>query len=355
MPGREAGRGMRGMGSWVVAVLVISVLSLPCIAIPVLAHAPLTTGNNEDLASATFIPDPAKSWALYAELHEGGEAQYYRFDIREGERIYVSLFTTAAPEDETFVPELVLMGPGIPEMDPVPPFVETPPQGGILSVQGSRSSETTFEGFSPGVFVELAEISQEAPSNGTYYIAVFDPVRGGHYGLAVGYRESFTLSEWILIPFSLLPIYVWERQNPAAILAPAIAVFVMGTILIFLTQKGKSLLDTAGWIAAAAGLLFLGTGVTVFSQLMYALSRASPDSFVIVTILLALIPVILGLTTLRLAFRFAGRWTTRSRVWLFVLATLGIVAWSGYVMGPILAAVAGIVPSFRKTRLSGRQ
>jgi hypothetical protein len=332
------------MSSWVIALLALSALSFCVIAVPVLAHAPLFTSNNEDLTSATFIPDPAKSWALYAELHEGGEAQYYRFDMLEGERIYISLFTTAAPEDETFAPGLVLTGPGIPEMDAAPSFVEIPPEAGIQVVQGSRSSEATFEGFSPGVFVDLAEISREAPANGTYYIAVFDPARGGPYWLAIGYRESFTLSEWILIPFSLLSVYVWERQNLLAILAPAIVVFVLGAILVFQRQKGKKPLDSAGWIAAAAGLLFLGTGATVITQLLYAVSRASPDSFVIVTILLGFIPTVLGLMTLRLAFRHSGRWTIQSRAWLVIIAILGIAAWSGYVIGPILAIIAGIIP-----------
>jgi len=45
----------------------------------VLAHTPLEPPfDNESLATAYGVPDPTKSWAIYAELHEGGEAQYYR-------------------------------------------------------------------------------------------------------------------------------------------------------------------------------------------------------------------------------------------------------------------------------------
>jgi membrane protein CcdC involved in cytochrome C biogenesis len=346
--GLTEGYEMKKMGRPRRVMLILAALSLFCIAAPVLAHAPLLPGNNEDLGSATFIPDPTKSWALYGELHEGGEAQYYRFDIRQGERIHVSLFTTASSEDETFLPGLILMGPGIPEMDTAPPYVETLPHAGLLAMQGSRAAEATFEGFSPGVFVELAEISQEAPADGTYYIVVYSSVRGGHYGLAVGDREAFTLSEWILIPFSLLAIYLWERQNLLVILAPAITVFIVGIAMILRRGRRNLPLDMPGWSASVAGLLFLATGATVFSQLLFALSYSSPDSFVIVTILLGIIPVILGIATLRLAFRHSGHWTAGSQAWLFILAVLAIAAWSGYLIGPILAAVAGIIPSLRK-------
>ena len=34
-----------------------------------------------------FISDPIKSWAIYGELHEGREAHYYRFEIRNGYRM----------------------------------------------------------------------------------------------------------------------------------------------------------------------------------------------------------------------------------------------------------------------------
>jgi hypothetical protein len=328
----------------------ILLILLPAgISSPVLAHAPLIAENNNNLGSATYIPDPAKSWAIYSELQMGGEAQYYRFDVRKGEWINVSLFTTTAPEDESFAPGLILTGPGIAENDLIPSFVETPFQAGTLVVQSARSPEATFEGFTPGVLVELAEISWEVPADGTYFIIVFDAERGGHYGLAVGYRESFTISEWILIPFSLLSIYIWERQNPLVVFAPTIAILIIGATLTF-RHKEKTSLDIVGGITIAAGLLYLSTGATVFYQLLFALSQSSPDSFVAVTILLGIIPILLGIALLRLAFHHSHRWTVRSQMELFILAVLGIVSWSGYVIGPVLAGIAGILPSFVRKR-----
>jgi hypothetical protein len=333
-------------GRCAIFVLIIPLILISLISAPVLAHAPLAVGNHENLGSATTIPDPTKSWALYAELSEGEDVHYYRFDIREGERISVSLFTTTAPEDERFDPVLILMGPGITERDTVPPFIETVSNSGILVVRSSRAAVATFEGFSPSAFVDLARISRVAPANGTYYLVVYGESGGGHYGLAIGNRESFTLTEWMVMPFSLLSIYAWERQNLLVILAPAFAVVILGALLLRGRRKDSFPLDTAGRISVAAGLLFLGTGATVFSQLVYALSRSSPDPFIVVTIVLGIVPLMLGLVTLRLALHHSGRWTSRSRAGLLIIAVLATVSWSGYLIGPVLALIAGIVPSF---------
>jgi hypothetical protein len=352
MPDADRGISLKDGRASTIGAVMLFFFSLSLLIVPTLAHAPLATGNNEDLASATFIPDPTKSWALYAELHQGGEAQYYRFDILKGERIHASMFTTAASEDVTFVPELVLMGAGVLETDTIPSYIETPSDAGVISVRGTRASRATYEGFAPSVFVELADINMEAPETGTYYLAVYDSDRGGHYGLAVGDQESFTLAEWILSPYALLSVYQWERQNMAIVLVPAIAIFLIGLYLIFRRQPGMPSLDVPGWIASMAGLLYLGTGAIVYSQMFFALSYSMPDSFVIVTILFGTIPIILGLEIIRSAFRHTRQWNVHSRTWLIILAVLGITAWAGYVIGPILVGIASILPAGMRKKVN---
>jgi hypothetical protein len=69
-------------------VLVLGMLIGTLLAVPIVqAHSPTVAGDNESVATATVISDPTKSWAVYAELHEGGEAQYYKFDISAGQTI----------------------------------------------------------------------------------------------------------------------------------------------------------------------------------------------------------------------------------------------------------------------------
>lgn len=322
-------------------LLVTAILIIPTAT----AHAPLGSGSNESLETATVVPEPTKSWAIYAALHEGGEAQYYVFDIGQGERIHISLLTTTAPEDAEFMPGVILMGPGVPSRGFVPSYVETPDGAGILAVNGTRAAHATYEAFAPSSFVELADISMDAPASGRYYVAVQEPNRGGHYGLAIGDRESFTLSEWLLTPFSLLSVYEWERQSLPLVLLPAIATAALGLFLLVRRQRAGKSLDMIGWTGAVAGLLFLATGATVLSQMVLSVSRSSLDAFAIVTLIFAVVPITLGLLTVRLTLRNSGHWTLRSRLYLIVLGSGALFAWAGFVIGPILSIAAAVLPS----------
>jgi hypothetical protein len=74
----------------------------------------------------------------------------------------------------------------------------------------------------------IAEISLEAPATGTYYLVIFEPHRGGPYGLDVGYEERFGLEEWILIPIFAIGIHEWEGQSIAFILVPMELTLIVG-------------------------------------------------------------------------------------------------------------------------------
>ena len=330
------------------STVLLLVLFLLCfVVVPdVLAHAPLDTGTNENITSATIIPDPVKSWAIYATLHEGNEAQYYRFDINAGQRIHISLFTTTTGEDAAFSPAIALMGEDIPVQGAVPAYVQVPPGARIMAVSPVRASYATYEAFAPSSFVGLAEISWDATATGTYYLAVYDPVQGGgNYGIAIGDQESFTPAEWIQSPLALLNVYQWERQDLFLVLAPAAIILVVGILLILTRKPAGTPLDLPGWFGAVAGLLFLGTGATLFTQMTYALLHAPPDPLVVVTFIFIMSSVILGLATLRHAFLHARIWTFRHRIILAILGLLALIAWSGYIVGPALAVIASALPS----------
>ena len=100
----------------VIIILFICLTILPI----AFAHTPLGTADNESLEKATVIPDPAKSWALYSDLHGNREAQYYCFSIEEGQRILVMLTKPTDPEYENFSPKLALMGPELDDKGNVP-------------------------------------------------------------------------------------------------------------------------------------------------------------------------------------------------------------------------------------------
>ena len=302
-------------------------------------------GSNESLATATVVPDPTKSWAIYGQLHEGAEAQYYRFDAVEGQRIHVSLLKSTAPDDEGFLPSFVLMGPKITLRGNVPAYVEVPQGAGSMVVEGKQPTQASYEAFSPSAFYLLAELEVSAPSSGSYYVAVYEASRGGHYGLAIGDRESFTLSEWILSPVSFISIYQWEGQSLPFMFAPAAATLAVGIgLVIFRRRVRESPKTVFEWSAALAGLLFLASGFTVLTQMISALTRAPAGPDIGITLTLALVPVILGVVTVRLALRTVGRINVRKRMRLAILGLLALFAWAGFIVGPSLAILASVLP-----------
>jgi hypothetical protein len=312
-----------------------------------LAHTPLRPDDNESLETATVIPDPTKSWAIYAELHEEGEAQYYRLDLKQGERFRAMLFIPI--EENGFLPNLVIMGSGIQSQDAVPPYVEVPDEAGIKLVEANGSVGPAYEPFTPSSYYYLADFDLEVPVDGAYYVAVYESSRGGHYGLAIGYREEYTLDEWILVPIDVIGIHQWEGQSLGFILAPLVATLVIG-FLVLIWRKKNLYRSFRTWMGTLAGLLYLGTGVMMLTQMFIALTTAALELSVLVTVVFAMLPILLGFGVLRLTVRSDETVTIRVRALLALLGILGIFAWAGLLIGPSLVFLTSILPGSETTR-----
>ncbi|MCP8307066.1 MAG: hypothetical protein H3Z49_08235 [archaeon] len=312
----------------------------------VLAHTPLQPPiDNESLETALLISDPTKSWALYAELHEGGEAEYYRLDMGDGERLYTQLFIPTSEKND-FLPNLAIMGPGIASHDVIPEYVEVPEGAGVMLVEAQRPDEPSYEPFTPSSSYFLAQVDLEVSSTGTYFIAVFEPSQGGRYGLAIGYREEFGLDEWIRVPIDVIGIHQWEGQSLAFILAPMIATVIIGFGLFIWKRKGmfRNVFYLTG---VSAGLLYIGSGAMMFTQMILALTTANPDLSVFVTIVFALIPILLGIAIIRLTTKDRDGISKRVRVLLALLGFLGLFAWAGLIVGPALSLLTSVLPAKR--------
>ena len=329
-----------------------SIMFISCLLlIPgVLAHAPNFPGDNEHLNKATYIQDPTKSWAIFAQLHEGGEAQYYRFDIAEGQKIDITLNTPAGRLSTEFLPSFALMGPNVTTQGQLPSYVQVPEGSGVLVEEGKQPAQATYEGFAPSGFSRLAGVRLNAPASGTYYVVVYDPSSGGHYGLAIGNRETYTPLEYISIPISLITVYQWEGQSVTQIFAPLVLTVVIGLVLmIWSSVRRKSAYAPVQWVAALAGLLFLGSGASKFYQMLFTLTQTPVTPQITVTLVLALVSIILGLLTLRIALVSGGALTVKTRVSFFILGLVALFAWAGLLVGPALVVISSLLPSRTQT------
>ena len=323
-------------------ILIYCIFSIPSVS----GHSPLISGDTGKLDEAMFIPDPTKSWAIYGELHEGGEAHYYRFEIKTGQGIYISLMKPTSPEYKGFMPGFVLMGPGLNNRGNIPDYIEKPALANAVVMPGVQPREATYEPFAPSSFYQLAELNIPAPESGAYYIAVFEPLQGGHYSLAIGQSEAFSLIEWILIPVSLISIYQWEGQSLIMILLPVVVIPAL--CLIFLWKRNWKAKTLFEWTGIMAGFLFIGTGFSVIFQMVLALSRTSLAQEVAITVILAFFPILLGIVVIRIIMQNRERIDVRKRVYLAMLGIFALFVWAGFLVGPVLAMLASVMPARKK-------
>lgn len=337
-----------------IIVLILILILLPVSSI--FAHSPVFPEENHDFEHAFQIENPSKSWVIYSVLEHPGKGDYYKFIVSKGENINISLMTSENPNVSGFLPSFALIVPGLDEKDILPSYIEVPDGYGSIVVNGKDPGKASYEPFTPGWFYELGDIYIDAPAGGTYYIIVYDSSQNtGNYGLPVGYVESFTLREWITIPITVQSTYIWEGQNIFIIYLPLIFTIVTGGIILFLrNKKGKAPKGLSKWLAAFAGLAFLGTSLGIFYQMLLAITVTGFALEAVITVVIAIIGIILTTITLLYAVRKKPLLTIGRRIGLAIIGVFALFVWSGFFLGPALAILAAIVPPYNPAKKFNR-
>jgi len=335
-----------------IATLLAILILVPATA--VLAHSPVFPEENLSPSTAYEISDPDKSWAIYTVL-EHENVNYYRFTRSSGEKIQISLIVPESPSDSGFLPSFALLGPGLIPDEHVNDRIQVPSGYGSITVDGIDPGQAVYEPFTPGWFYEVGSLTVSAPADGNYYIAVFDPTHHGNahnhiqqatnYALIIGYLESFTPLELVLIPYSVQEIYSWEGQNQFIIFLPMLLVLIVGAaILYWRRRQGKNPNGISKRLAAVGGLLFLGSAVGTIYQMSIALNASGLAGAALITLILAAISIVLGVITLRYALMTNAALTVPRRVGLITSAVIALFLWSGLYLGPALVIVSALVP-----------
>jgi hypothetical protein len=325
---------------WLLPVFFILLFS---IVLPVNAHVPISADNNNYLTNALSVEKPTKSYAIYGHLHDTGDGGYYRFNLNAGDRLTLSLMTTGfgAP-----VPDMIVMSPGAASGNiaglslPV-----TVPSGYTAEViKGQKPVTAEYEPFSPAAIFNVASYAKNVTQPGTYYVTVISPADETRYSIAVGYLEEFSLFEWVLVPVNVINTHHWEGQSIIAILAPFLAIIILGFIVIARRERVNSIKKPVSfWLASIAGLCYLGGASIVLVQMVRALMVTGPSANVILTLIFALIPILLGVWALRIA-RTASTQSKKDPLSMAIIGLLGLLFWAGLIIGPVLAFIAAMVP-----------
>lgn len=321
----------------------LTILFALALIIPVtVAHVPISAQDGETLETAFFIAEPTKSWVIYSELHEATDPQYFAFEMDAGTRIRMLLSIPVTADPAEFTPSIALMGPGITNSSSIPGYLEIPESSGVMIIE-SESATPAYEGFTPTSFYALIDIDMQAPSTGEYYFAVYDPDSGGSFSVALGYVESFTLTEWLFVPLNVMTIHQWNGQSILSILVPMIATFVLGMILLLNRRNDlKELESGVSWIGAVGALLFFGSGITIFYQIALAALFAI-DLQVIISILFGILPILLGVFTIRIVLTENWQKTRSKQIRLLLLGIIAPFLWAGLLIGPVLVILSAIL------------
>jgi hypothetical protein len=117
-------------------------------------------------------------------------------------------------------------------------------------------------------------------------------------------------------------------------------------VLLFLRQKKTGvLLSVPAWLAATAGLFYVGGAAVTMLQLLHAASLTGYVPKIFVTLIVILVPVILGIFLLKISLSLSDRGSIPSRavLELLLLGLLGLLSWSGFIVGPLLAMASGVL------------
>lgn len=319
---------------------VLALLALLLLVSPALAHVPTFPADNTSPDRAVVVPDAAKSWSFYDRL-EPGQARYYRFSLEAGQRLRVGTFTPAA---SGFTPGFVLLSPAIEGTDDVPAGVVVPEGMGARVVAGERPESASYEPFGPSANYHTAALDRPVETDTTYLLAVYEPAdRAGQVGVALGYREQFSPTEYLTVPFDLVQTHLWEGQSPLLVYGPWMVTLLGGVALAWRREYEGLARPFAKWLGVAA-LLVGGTGVSAAMQMGLALAKTGPTASALVTAVFVVVPVLGGGWVLW-RLRDGLELTARTRVGLALVGVTALVTWAGFLAAPVVVLLAAVVPA----------
>ncbi|MEF8851316.1 MAG: hypothetical protein V5A28_02700 [Haloarculaceae archaeon] len=322
------------------AGLVVLVVCL--LAVPAAAHVPSFPDDNTTPERALQVPDAVKSWSFYDRL-DRGQARYYRFSLDAGQRLRVGTFT---PQSDAFTPSLMVMSPALNASGPAPPGVPVPEEMGWFVVAGERPGRATYEPFAPSANYHTADVDRPVETDRTYLVAVYEADnRSGQVGVALGYSEEFSPTEYAMVPFDLVQTRLWTGQHPLVLLAPWLLTLLGGAAFVRHRLPEDWNTPAVRGALVVAGLLVLGSAVSTAVQTVLALATTGPTAGVLVTAAFVVVPLACGIWVLRVALRDELVFPPRTRVGLAAASVAVLVTWAGFVVAPVILGALALLPT----------
>jgi hypothetical protein len=173
------------------ALFVLFIISVPYTS---KAHETFSEENDYSVENPFLISDSIENAkAVYARLEPSTDVDIYSFTVTKPVHVHARAFVPLVAGLEQFLPNLAVVGPGLPGAKEKLPF--TPPVGyGVVVVKNTppgKKRPTFYEPFSGTEYYDAPAFDQQVTSAGTWYVYYWDPYgMGGDYVAILGFREG---------------------------------------------------------------------------------------------------------------------------------------------------------------------
>jgi hypothetical protein len=110
-------------------------------------------------------------------------------------------------------------------------------------------------------------------------------------------------------------------------------------------NKQRRLSNLMVLLGAVGGITFIGTAVTTLYQMLLAASRVTIGGEALVTITFIIVPLAIGLVSLRISLRDGHKASVRKRIYYIILGVAALFVWAGLIIGPTLSIAASVMPT----------
>ena len=177
--------------SWVYSV-VLSVLLSFLLTTPAAAHQPYFEEQELTTDAPYLIDDISISLAFYGSLDSVGDVDYFVFEGKAGQQVYLRMVIPTIEGQETFTPTLALMGAGLDSIRVPKPVIQPAASGAILLQASPGKPRIFFEPFGGRNYYERQEATITLPQDGRYTVAIWsESGQVGRYTFSPGKREVF--------------------------------------------------------------------------------------------------------------------------------------------------------------------
>ena len=350
-----------------VVAIVIAAAALPMFATTASAHLPSFDTGGESYDTAEIIDNLDTSYAFYGEIPmmtpgSSAGAKYYVFEGNGGQELKFEL----GRKDFFFAPCVLLVGPGLPNPDETGQNIINSSSLSLPAGSGALGwsfvflpwmdhlGESEFEPFTQTAFYYSYSDSVVLPSDGIYYFILTGvvyseeigeyQVSSGRYFLVTGYKEEFTVLDFVLMPWYWLKVQsFWSDHGEVLFIWPT-AIVVIILLVIEVLAKAKDVTfslrtkpERLLYFAALTGsFLMIGGAVNQLSLLGLHSSDHGWEGIVFLVLALQLGGLSLGI----LSASFSKKWFFDMKAASLAAAAAitgsALVLGAGLIAGPLL-------------------